>query len=87
MTGHPSDRARFKAMAQDTRGGRVKIAATGVGFNRVLPTRVIGCIRHDQNALNPDHDTMPLDAFVTLVERGHRKLSVYPREHKRTAAE
>jgi hypothetical protein len=27
------------------------------------------CARHDQNAFDPAYDTMPLEAFVPMVQR------------------
>ncbi|MGD0191906.1 MAG: HD domain-containing protein [Rhizomicrobium sp.] len=40
------------------------------------------CARHDQNAFDPDYDTMPLDAFVPMVARvmERPKRSIYLRE-------
>jgi predicted HD phosphohydrolase len=39
------------------------------------------CARHDQNAFDPGYDTMPLDAFVPMVERvmARPKRSIYLR--------
>jgi hypothetical protein len=39
------------------------------------------CARHDQNAFNPDYDTMPLEAFVPMVRRvmARPKRSIYMR--------
>jgi predicted HD phosphohydrolase len=47
------------------------------------------CARHDQNAFDPDYDTMPLDAFVPMVERvmARPKRSIYLKQEQRTAAE
>ncbi len=47
------------------------------------------CARHDQNAFDPDYDTMPLDAFVPMVRRvmERPRRSIYLREEQKTAAE
>ena len=47
------------------------------------------CARHDQNAFDPNYDTMPLDAFVPMVQRvmAGPKHSIYLREEQKTAAE
>lgn len=47
------------------------------------------CARHDQNAFDPNYNTMPLDAFVPMVERvmARPKRSIYLREDQKTAAE
>jgi len=47
------------------------------------------CARHDQNAFDPNYDTMPLDAFVPMVQRvmERPKRSIYLREEHKTAAE
>ena len=47
------------------------------------------CARHDQNAFDPDYDTMPLETFVPMVQRlmARPKRSVYLREESKTAAE
>ncbi|MDE2463787.1 MAG: HD domain-containing protein [Alphaproteobacteria bacterium] len=39
------------------------------------------CARHDQNAFDPDYDTMPLEAFVPMVERvmARPRRSIYMR--------
>ncbi len=39
------------------------------------------CARHDQNAFDPDYDSMPLDAFVPMVHRvmARPKRSIYLR--------
>ena len=39
------------------------------------------CARHDQNAFDPDYDTMPLEAFVPMVQRvmARPKRSIYLR--------
>lgn len=39
------------------------------------------CARHDQNAFDPDYDTMPLEAFVPMVHRvmARPKRSIYLR--------
>jgi predicted HD phosphohydrolase len=40
------------------------------------------CERHDQNAFDPGYDTMPLEAFVPMVQRvmARPKRSIYMRE-------
>jgi predicted HD phosphohydrolase len=47
------------------------------------------CARHDQNAFNPNYDTMPLEAFVPMVGRvmERPKRSIYMRQNDRIAAE
>ncbi len=47
------------------------------------------CARHDQNAFDPNYDTMPLEAFVPMVERvmARPKRSIYLREGGKLAAE
>ena len=47
------------------------------------------CARHDQNAFDPNYDTMPLDAFVPMVQRvmARPKRSIYMREDQKVAAE
>jgi predicted HD phosphohydrolase len=42
------------------------------------------CERHDQNAFDPGFDTMPLEAFVPMVQRvmARPKRSIYMREGK-----
>jgi predicted HD phosphohydrolase len=47
------------------------------------------CARHDQNAFNPEYDTMPLDAFVPMVHRVMEtpKRSIYMRDQAQIAAE
>ena len=47
------------------------------------------CARHDQNAFNPNYDTMPLDAFVPMVERvmARPQRSIYMRGGEKIAAE
>jgi predicted HD phosphohydrolase len=42
------------------------------------------CERHDQNAFDPGYDTMPLEAFVPMVQRvmARPKRSIYMREGK-----
>ena len=42
------------------------------------------CERHDQNAFDPGYDTMPLEAFVPMVQRvmARPKRSIYLREGK-----
>jgi hypothetical protein len=85
MTEHPSDRARCKAMAEGTQDGRIRIAAARTGFNRDLPNRVIA--RGRQSAMISDFVTMPLDAFVPMVERGRTRRSLSFSEEPSTAAE
>ena len=45
------------------------------------------CARHDQNAFDPHHDTMPLEAFVPMVRRvmAHPKRSIYLRDDQQRA--
>ncbi len=47
------------------------------------------CARHDQNAFDPNYDTMPLEAFVPMVQRvmARPKRSIYLREEQKVAAE
>lgn len=50
------------------------------------------CARHDQNAFDPNYDTMPLEAFVPMVGRvmTQPKRSIYLRDNRSpmsTAAE
>ena len=47
------------------------------------------CARHDQNAFDPKYDTMPLEAFVPMLERvmERPKRSIYMREEQQAAAE
>jgi len=47
------------------------------------------CARHDQNAFDPDYDTMPLEAFVPMLERvmARPKRSIYLRSDAAVAAE
>jgi predicted HD phosphohydrolase len=47
------------------------------------------CARHDQNAFDPNYDTMPLEAFVPMVQRvmARPKRSIYLREPAKEAAE
>jgi predicted HD phosphohydrolase len=42
------------------------------------------CARHDQNAFDPDYDTMPLETFVPMLHRimERPKRSIYMREEK-----
>jgi predicted HD phosphohydrolase len=42
------------------------------------------CARHDQNAFDPDYDTMPLEAFVPMMRRVMERpaRSIYMREEK-----
>jgi predicted HD phosphohydrolase len=46
------------------------------------------CARHDQNAFDPDYDTMPLEAFVPMVHRqmARPKRSIYMRGDDQIAA-
>jgi predicted HD phosphohydrolase len=46
------------------------------------------CARHDQNAFDPNYDTMPLDAFVPMVQRvmERPKRSIYMRNSQSAAA-
>ncbi len=45
------------------------------------------CARHDQNAFDPDYDTMPLEAFMPAVQRvmDRPKRSIYMRENSYAA--
>jgi predicted HD phosphohydrolase len=47
------------------------------------------CARHDQNAFDPNYDTMPLEAFVPMVGRvmERPKRSIYLRQNDSIAAE
>jgi predicted HD phosphohydrolase len=47
------------------------------------------CARHDQNAFDPNYDTMPLEAFVPMVQRvmARPKNSIYLRPNAKAAAE
>ncbi len=47
------------------------------------------CARHDQNAFDPKYDTMPLEAFVPMLERvlERPKRSIYMRDDQKAAAE
>src|SRR5579871_1203230 len=47
------------------------------------------CARDDQNAFDPKYDTMPLDAFVPMVQRvmARPKNSIYMRPAAKAAAE
>ena len=47
------------------------------------------CARHDQNAFDPNYDTMPLEAFVPMVQRvmARPKRSIYLRDDNKVAAE
>jgi predicted HD phosphohydrolase len=44
------------------------------------------CARHDQNAFDPNYDTMPLEAFVPMVHRvmERPKTSIYLRQDRST---
>jgi predicted HD phosphohydrolase len=44
------------------------------------------CARHDQNAFDPDYDTIPLEAFVPMLHRvmERPKRSIYMREDRST---
>jgi len=45
------------------------------------------CARHDQNAFDPSYDTMPLEAFVPMVQRvmARPKNTIYMRQDKAAA--
>jgi predicted HD phosphohydrolase len=45
------------------------------------------CARHDQNAFDPNYDTMPLEAFVPMLHRvmERPKRSIYMREEQQAA--
>ena len=45
------------------------------------------CARHDQNAFDPSYDTMPLSAFVPMLQRAmaYPKRSIYLRTDQTTA--
>ena len=47
------------------------------------------CARHDQNAFDPDYDTMPLEAFLPMLRRvmERPKRSIYLHEETKIAAE
>jgi predicted HD phosphohydrolase len=47
------------------------------------------CARHDQNAFDPAYDTMPLEAYVPMVERvmARPKNTIYIRPDQKVAAE
>jgi len=47
------------------------------------------CARHDQNAFDPNYNSMPLEAFVPMVQRvmTQPKRSIYMREPEKVAAE
>lgn len=47
------------------------------------------CARHDQNAFDPKYDTMPLEAFVPMVQRvmARPKNSIYLRKDGTSAAQ
>jgi predicted HD phosphohydrolase len=47
------------------------------------------CARHDQNAFDPNYDTMPLEAFEPMVRRvmARPKNTIYMRPEQKTAAE
>jgi hypothetical protein len=47
------------------------------------------CERHDQNAFDPNYDTMALEAFVPMVRRvmARPKRSIYLREEQTQRAE
>jgi len=46
------------------------------------------CSRHDQNAFDPNYDTMPLDAFEPMVQRvmARPKRSIYLRKDQQVTA-
>ena len=45
------------------------------------------CARHDQNAFDPNYDTMPLEAFVPMVQRvmARPKNTIYMRQDQKAA--
>ena len=45
------------------------------------------CARHDQNAFDPNYDTMPLEAFVPMVQRvmARPKNTIYMRQEQKAA--
>ena len=47
------------------------------------------CARHDQNAFDPNYDTMPLEAFVPMVQRvmTRPKQSIYMRSEQKFVVE
>ncbi|HVE02852.1 MAG TPA: HD domain-containing protein [Rhizomicrobium sp.] len=47
------------------------------------------CARHDQNAFDPAYDTLPLEAFVPMVQRvmARPKNTIYMRQDQKIAAE
>jgi predicted HD phosphohydrolase len=47
------------------------------------------CTRHDQNAFDPNYDTMPLQAFEPMVQRvmARPKRSIYLREDQKLGSE
>jgi predicted HD phosphohydrolase len=47
------------------------------------------CARHDQNAFDPAYDTMPLEAFVPMVQRvmARPKNTIYMRPEQKVTAE
>jgi predicted HD phosphohydrolase len=47
------------------------------------------CARHDQNAFDPNYDTMPIEAFAPMVRRvmARPKNTIYLRPEERVAAE
>ncbi len=47
------------------------------------------CTRHDQNAFDPNYDTMPLEAFEPMVQRvmARPKRSIYLREDQKQGSE
>jgi predicted HD phosphohydrolase len=57
--------------------------------HRSFERTALFCARHDQNAFDPDYDTMPLEAFVPLVHRvmARPKNSIYLRPESKAAAE
>jgi predicted HD phosphohydrolase len=46
------------------------------------------CSRHDQNAFDPNYDTMPLEAFEPMVQRvmARPKRSIYLRKEQQVTA-
>jgi predicted HD phosphohydrolase len=47
------------------------------------------CARHDQNAFDPAYDTLPLEAFVPMVQRvmARPTNTIYMRHDQKAAAE
>jgi len=69
-----------------------------IGLDRTMRERFRGhpayehtamfCARHDQNAFDPAYDTMPLEAFIPMVQRvmARPTRSIYLREERAAAA-